>query len=122
MASESPKISEPHYDGQEKHDLEKEPYDNVANGYEHAEEHVLADQLARKLSARQVQMIAIGKSTVVRKTPIVTMPSNTVCRWNNWHWSLPWNWKVSRNRRTRVHAHLISDCWCHCILDDVVSW
>ena len=62
MASESPARSEEPAGLHGKSDLEKEPYGKepyTVHGTE--EHHVVADKLARKLSARQVQMIAIGK-------------------------------------------------------------
>jgi amino acid permease len=45
--------------GDESPDIEKDPYhiDGVGQHHDHV---VVADRLARKLSARQVQMIAIG--------------------------------------------------------------
>ena len=64
MAAESPTSSE--LEGvrsRGKADIEKESYGvtpYITDGEEH-QHHVIADKLARKLSARQVQMIAIGK-------------------------------------------------------------
>lgn len=62
MVSESPtsELAEPHSKSPEKTDVEKEAYAFDRSGPEHLDHHVVADRLARKLSARQVQMIAIG--------------------------------------------------------------
>ncbi len=54
--------SPPHWEGADSKQLREA--DDVAAGLHHdgvpVQRHVAADQLARKLSARQVQMIAIG--------------------------------------------------------------
>jgi amino acid permease len=62
MTSESATRSEEPAGLRSKSDVEKESYGTMPyalGGTEHR--HVVADKLARKLSARQVQMIAIGK-------------------------------------------------------------
>jgi hypothetical protein len=64
MAVESPNRSNDLAGQHGKSDLERETYGKdpyVGNGPE--EHHVVADKLARKLSARQVQMIAIGRAS-----------------------------------------------------------
>jgi amino acid permease len=61
MASRRPLADEKHEPIPSHSGIEKDPYDvhpDVLDATEH--QHVVADKLARKLSARQVQMIAIG--------------------------------------------------------------
>lgn len=58
MALDSPTSDLPQ--GAGKSDVEKDAYITDASGTGHHEHPIVADLLARKLSARQVQMIAIG--------------------------------------------------------------
>lgn len=85
----------------------------------HSEHHVAADRLARKLSARQVQMIAIG-GTIGTGLFLGTFMFPSVII--NSHTDSLRYWEVFIDWRTGLHAHLVFDSRHYRLLHDASTW
>jgi hypothetical protein len=92
-------------------------------GVSPSEHHVATETLARKLSARQVQMIAIGGTYSIAISKLTYLQGRRSCELRYYrHWTILGNRKESCYRRSCVDAYFIRYRWSHRFHHHAVSW